>query len=73
MLETNLAKILKAENGTDDKSLQTRSIRTSTDELNTRAFENSVRYLKQKTGRSELSFEDIMDPDKAVAQSAMHK
>ena len=66
MLENNLGKILKAENGSTEKEHKTKAMNIQTNDLNTMAFENTVKYLKDKTGKTEFSFEEIYSPDKTI-------
>jgi hypothetical protein len=63
-LRVNLESILKAEAG--EKNSNTESFNMSTAQLNTLAFENTVKKLKEKTGRQEFDIDEIYKPQESL-------
>lgn len=53
-LESNLRKILKAENGGDDNKDKA--------ELNTQGLAGVMKMLQDKTGRESFTMEELMNP-----------
>lgn len=67
ILESNLSKILKAENGTDKSSNtnavpDSNSVDDNKNKANRLAFGDTVRMLKKKTGKESITLAEMMDP-----------
>jgi hypothetical protein len=62
LLENNLAKFIKWDNGKDDGAED----KLTDADMNTRALEGTVKMLSEKTGRKTFNYAEIMDPAKTL-------
>jgi hypothetical protein len=61
LLETNLYNILKMENGDSEKEKEKEQ-----NVINTKAFEGTLKMLKEKTGRESFSFSELLYPSETL-------
>jgi hypothetical protein len=62
LLEKNLTKFIKWENGKDDGP----DDKMTDADINTKALEGTVLMLSKKTGRSSFTYAEILDPAKTI-------
>ena len=62
LLEKNVTKFIKRENGKDDGAED----KLTDADMNTRALEGTVKMLSEKTGRKTFNYAEIMDPAKTL-------
>ena len=68
ILGRNLEKINKAENGKDEEGKPIKSDEIEEDKylVNRQAFGNTVRLLKERTGRKKFTQKEVLDPEGTI-------